>query len=140
MYSVQLANGIKADSFKAGQKIYMSPEDQLPMVIFTDRNKKLPPKGPRGVGGRGGASKYFAFLQCLNNIHRRRIWRWPWRRRWSRRFRRRPWRCWWSRRFRRWPRWRFRRRPRRKLRRRRPWWFRRRQRSRWLLKENLIQV
>lgn len=61
MFSIQLAQGIKPDSFKAGQKVYMAPEDQLPMDVFTNKAKRMPPKGPRGVGGRGGGSKISCF-------------------------------------------------------------------------------
>ena len=46
------ADGVKPDSFKAGQTFYMSPEDLLPMERFTQKKQGGGPKqgGPRPQG------------------------------------------------------------------------------------------
>eukprot|EP00027_Filamoeba_sp_ATCC50430_P003826 CAMPEP_0168555268 /NCGR_PEP_ID=MMETSP0413-20121227/8239_1 /TAXON_ID=136452 /ORGANISM="Filamoeba nolandi, Strain NC-AS-23-1" /LENGTH=208 /DNA_ID=CAMNT_0008586097 /DNA_START=103 /DNA_END=729 /DNA_ORIENTATION=+ len=51
-FSVKPVEGIQASSFKVGDKIYISPERLLPMVMFTEENK---PKAAGARGGRGGA-------------------------------------------------------------------------------------
>jgi len=48
-----LKEGVVASSFKKGTQIFMDPQDLLSIEIFTNK-KKMPPKGPRGVAGRGG--------------------------------------------------------------------------------------
>ncbi|KAK6040897.1 Gar1 protein RNA binding region [Cooperia oncophora] len=49
-FSVTLQNGVKAASFKEGQKLYIDPAKLMPIERF------LPgaPRGGRGRGGRGG--------------------------------------------------------------------------------------
>jgi H/ACA ribonucleoprotein complex subunit 1 len=63
LFSVKPAEGVKADSFKAGQKIYMDPQDLLNIDIFT-RKRTPAHKGPRGVN-RGGGKNDFFFLESI---------------------------------------------------------------------------
>lgn len=54
-FSAKLEEGVKASSFKAGQVLYMNPEDLLPMERFIPKPKVPGQKGAgAGAGGRGG--------------------------------------------------------------------------------------
>lgn len=56
-FSVKPADGVSADGFKAGQVLYMNPEDLLPIDRFTKKQPSGPrPKPAGGFGGRPGGS------------------------------------------------------------------------------------
>ncbi|TKR82226.1 hypothetical protein L596_015981 [Steinernema carpocapsae] len=50
-FSVKMGQGMKADSFRGGQKLYINPEKLLPIEKFTSSEGA---SGGRGRGGRGG--------------------------------------------------------------------------------------
>lgn len=50
MFTVKPDSGVTATSFKAGDKVFISPDKLLPLSRFTEQPKK--PSG--GAGGRGG--------------------------------------------------------------------------------------
>ncbi|ETW02046.1 hypothetical protein H310_05663 [Aphanomyces invadans] len=52
MFTVKPDAGVTAKSFKAGDKVYISPDKLLPLSRFTDQGKSS--GGGRGAGGRGG--------------------------------------------------------------------------------------
>ena len=54
MFSVKMQDGMSAGSFKPGQKVYIDPQQLLPMDRFLP---KAPIKKERGSGGFGGKGK-----------------------------------------------------------------------------------
>ena len=62
-FTIKPSEGVKADSFKEGDKFYISPDKLLPLERFLPKPKEVGPKpkkksagGARGgFGGRGGA-------------------------------------------------------------------------------------
>lgn len=53
MFSIKTDSGVKADSFKEGDKVFINPEKTLPLSKFLNEGK---PAG-RGGGGRGGRGR-----------------------------------------------------------------------------------
>lgn len=53
MFSIKTDNGVKASSFKEGDKVYINPEKTLPLSRFLNEGKT----GGRGGGGRGGRGR-----------------------------------------------------------------------------------
>ncbi|KAK6455576.1 Gar1 H/ACA snoRNP pseudouridylase complex protein [Scheffersomyces xylosifermentans] len=54
-FTIKPSDGVKADSFKEGDKFYIGPDKLLPLERFLPKPKEVGPKPKRKSGGAGGA-------------------------------------------------------------------------------------
>lgn len=56
-FTIKPSEGVKADSFKEGDKFFIGPDKLLPLERFLPKPKEVGPKPKRKSGGAGGASR-----------------------------------------------------------------------------------
>lgn len=54
-FTIKPSEGVKAESFKQGDKFFIAPDKLLPLERFLPKPKQVGPKPPKKKGARGGA-------------------------------------------------------------------------------------
>lgn len=54
-FTIKPSEGVKAESFKQGDKFFIAPDKLLPLERFLPKPPQVGPKPPKKKGGRGGA-------------------------------------------------------------------------------------